>query len=194
MVHLSHPVPIIAFCKKIRHNLYQSSKWSKIKTMINPRQLLLSATATLMVSLGMSLTIASPAFAATIPAGCPGGPAGPKAPGVECPVADTGAGDVCGGKDQGNEPVKTSINIGCKGKGNPILDLSFAIIRFLSNGAGLVIIGSLIYAGIQYSGSRGDAQSTAMAVNRIQSTVFALLLFIFAYAIINYLVPGTFLR
>lgn len=97
----------------------------------------------------------------------------------------------CGG---GENAIKTSIDFGCKGEGNAMLDLAFAIIRFLSNGAGLVIIGSLIWAGIQFTGSRGDPQSSAMAINRIQSTVFALLIFIFAYAIINYLVPGVFLR
>lgn len=101
----------------------------------------------------------------------------------------------CGDPGPNNDKaIVTAINFGCVGKGAAMLDLTFAIIRFLSNGVGLVIIGSLIYAGIQYSGSRGDPQSTAMAVNRIQSTVFALLLFIFAYAIINYLVPGVFLR
>lgn len=97
----------------------------------------------------------------------------------------------CGG---GKNVIKTSIDFGCKGIGNAMLDLTFAIIRFLSNGAGLVIIGSLVWAGLQYTGSRGDPQATALAVNRIQSTFFALLIFIFAYAIINYLVPGTFLR
>lgn len=99
--------------------------------------------------------------------------------------------NVCGG---GENEIRTSIDFGCKGEGNAMLDLAFAIIRFLSNGAGLVIIGSLVWAGIQYTGSRGDPQSSAMAINRIQSTVFALLIFIFAYAIINYLVPGVFLR
>lgn len=98
---------------------------------------------------------------------------------------------VCGG---GENEIKTSVDFGCKGKGNAMLDLAFAIIRFLSNGAGLVIIGSLVWAGIQYSGSRGDPQSSALAINRIQSTVFALFIFIFAYAIINFLVPGVFLR
>lgn len=105
-----------------------------------------------------------------------------------------GAGqDQCGGGGD-NESVEVSINIGCQGKGNAIADMAFAVIRFLSAGVGLVIIGSIIIGGIQYSGSRGDPQATAMAVNRIRSAVFALFIFIFAFAILNYLIPAGFLK
>lgn len=103
----------------------------------------------------------------------------------------------CGHKDSNNDKdqaIATSINIGCKGQGNAIMDLMFAIIRFLSNGAGLVIIGSLVLGGIQYTISRGDPQGTATAINRIRSVMFALLLFIFSYAILNYLIPGQLLK
>lgn len=100
----------------------------------------------------------------------------------------------CGDVSNPDSVIHTSIDFGCVGKGNAMLDLSFAIIRFLSNGAGLIIIGSLVWAGIQYSGSRGDPQATAMAMNRVHSTIFALFIFLFAYAIINFIVPGVFLR
>lgn len=98
----------------------------------------------------------------------------------------------CGAPDQ--SPYEPSIDLGCKGVGNPILDLLFAIIRFLSYGVGLIIVASMVYAGIQYIGSRGDPNSTALAMKRIQANVVALLLFVFAFAIVNYLVPGTFLN
>ena len=103
----------------------------------------------------------------------------------------TKAGDVCG---SGDNKVSTSINIGCKGKGSAAVDMLFAIIRFLSNGVGLVIIGSIVYGGIQYTMSRGDPQSTVLAVNRIRNSLFALLLFLFAYALLNYLIPRGFLQ
>lgn len=106
-------------------------------------------------------------------------------------AAQSSGGDVCG---EGSGGVKTSINIGCAGKGSPLLDALFAIIRFLSNGAGLVLIGSLVYGGIQYSASKGDPQASAAAQNRIKSVFFALILFIFSYAILNYLVPGELLK
>lgn len=98
--------------------------------------------------------------------------------------------DVCG---DGNDATGLSINIGCRGKGNPIADMLFAIIRIASDGVGVVIVGSIVFGGIQYTGSRGDPQSTAMAVNRIRSSVFALLLFIFGYAILNFIIPAGFL-
>jgi hypothetical protein len=97
----------------------------------------------------------------------------------------------CGGtKDR----IYTSINLGCAGKGNATVDLAFAIIRFLSAGVGLVVIASIVYGGIQYTMSRGDPQATAAAVDRIRNSLLALLLFIFAYAIIAYIIPKGFLK
>jgi hypothetical protein len=99
----------------------------------------------------------------------------------------------CGSKDSHTQ-YTPSIDLGCKGRGNAILDLSFAAIRFLSLGIGLVIVASMVYAAIQYIGSRGDPNANAMAIKRIQSNVTALLLFVFAYAIVNYLIPGQLLK
>lgn len=97
----------------------------------------------------------------------------------------------CGGD---STKVYTSINIGCKGVGNSITDMAFAIIRVLSNGVGLIIVGSTVWAGIQYTASRGDPNATAQAIKRIQSNVIALLIFIFGYAILNYVLPAGFLK
>ena len=102
------------------------------------------------------------------------------------------AGNVCGGT--GSSQVTTSIDFGCKGQGNGIIDLVFAIIRFLSDGVGIVVIASIIYAGIQYIISAGDPQKINSAINRIRSSIIALIVFIFAYAILNYLIPGAFLN
>ena len=97
----------------------------------------------------------------------------------------------CGG---GNEAVHTEIDIGCAGKGNPITDAAFAIIRVLSDGVGLVIIASVVYGGIQYSSSGGDPNATSQAIHRIRESLIALLIFIFGYAILNYLIPAGFLH
>ncbi len=151
---------------------------------------------------------------ANIPLGCPGssklGPVIPTAnllcpyspsigstyscPGASCTFQDTKT--VTSGRHYCGDPpgVTTSINIGCEGKGNPILDMLFAFVRFLSAGVALVIVGSMIWAGIQYTSSRGDPQATAKAVSRIQSNVVALLIFIFAYAMLNYVIPGAVLK
>jgi hypothetical protein len=99
----------------------------------------------------------------------------------------------CGSKDSDTQ-YTPSIELGCTGKGNAILDLLFAAIRFLSVGVGLVIVGSIIYASLQYIGSRGDPNANALAIKRIQANVTALLLFIFAFAIVNYIIPGRLLK
>ena len=98
-------------------------------------------------------------------------------------------GYICGEVGSSNE-VRTVINIGCRGQGNPIMDLLFAIIRFLSIGIGVVLVGSLMVAGIQYTTSRGDAGAIAKAKDRVLNVVVALLIYILAYAILNYLIPN----
>lgn len=98
--------------------------------------------------------------------------------------------DVCGG----DPSVAVSIDFGCKGAGNPIIDLTFAIVRFLSIGVGIIVVASLIVAGIQYTSSSGDPQAAAKALKRISNTVAALVLYIFIFAIINWLVPAALLK
>lgn len=103
--------------------------------------------------------------------------------------------DVCGGGGpKGPSAVQTSIDFGCQHKGNGILDLLFAIIRFLSDGVGIIIVLSIIIAGIQYISSSGEPQAVSKAIGRIRSSIIALFVYIFAYAILNYLIPGTFLK
>ncbi len=99
----------------------------------------------------------------------------------------SGTGNRCG---SGSNAVNTSINIGCKGEGNPIMDMLYAVIRFLSAGAGIVVIGSIIIAGLQYIASRGDPQATANAIKRITATAIAFAMYLLAFAILNFLVPG----
>lgn len=107
--------------------------------------------------------------------------------GSTAPASTPASGYYCGG---GTQAVHVSIDLGCQHKGNPILDVLFAIIRLLSDGVGLVVIASLVLAGIQFTSSSGDPQASAKAVKRIQGNVIALLIFFFAYAILNYVVPG----
>jgi len=112
------------------------------------------------------------------------------------PIATQGGGATttpyyCGDKSYG---AYTSIDLGCEHHGNPIMALTFAIVKFLSDGVGLVVIASLIVGGIQFTASRGDPQATATAIRRIRSNVGAFLLFIFAYVILNYIVPGAILK
>ena len=105
------------------------------------------------------------------------------------PGNPNGAPKCCG---EGGNAVETSIDLGCTGKGNPILDMLFAAIRFLSAGVGVVVVFSTILAGIQYTTSRDNPESTQKAKGRLVSNVIALVVFVFAYSIMNFLVPGGF--
>ena len=111
----------------------------------------------------------------------------------ETPPSTGTDGRQCG---KGSKKVVIGFNIGCKGDSypgeqlNPIVDMLFALFRFLSVGVGIVVIGSIIVAGIQYAMSRGNPQATQAAIKRIASSVGALILYIFIFAIANYLIPG----
>ncbi len=63
-------------------------------------------------------------------------------------------------------------------------------INFLSAVAVLAITFSLIWAGYQYMTARANAGIVTAAKNRIIMTLVALLLYIFMYAILNWLIPG----
>lgn len=96
---------------------------------------------------------------------------------------------------KGPNAVKTRINFGCLGNSaktniSPVEDLMYAVIRFLSYGVGIVLIGSMIWAGIQYSTSEGNPEATQSAKNRIRDAVIGLFVYLFAFALVQYLVPG----
>jgi hypothetical protein len=64
------------------------------------------------------------------------------------------------------------------------------ILRLLSGAVGLVIVLILVIAGIQYITATGDPALIKRAKERIINAMTALVLFVLAYAIINFLVPG----
>lgn len=63
-------------------------------------------------------------------------------------------------------------------------------INFLSAAAGLAIVASMMIAGYQYMTARDNPGAVQAARTRIAWSVVALVLFIFMYAILNFLVPG----
>lgn len=93
-----------------------------------------------------------------------------------------------------NPKIYTTLNLGCKKKGNPILDLLFAVIRFLVVGATLVITASIVVAGLQYISAESNPEKITKAKKRILSSLTALFMLIFGYAILNYLIPITVLK
>ncbi len=92
---------------------------------------------------------------------------------------------------KGDSQVKTKIDLGCNGAHkNPIIDLAFALIRFLSFGVGVIVVASIVYAGVMYTMAEGNPEKSAQAKSRIQNSLVALMLYLFIFAIVQYLVPG----
>ncbi len=63
-------------------------------------------------------------------------------------------------------------------------------IQFLSALAGMAIVGSMMMAGYQYMTARDNSGQVEAAKKRILWALIALGLFIFMFAILNWLVPG----
>lgn len=105
---------------------------------------------------------------------------------IDIPKAET---YYCGGPAE-DQKVYTSINIGCRGRGNAIIDMVLSFTRFLSAGAGIVCVASMIVGAIQFTASGGNPKATSDAVKRMASSAGALVFFLFIYAILNWIVPG----
>ena len=71
-----------------------------------------------------------------------------------------------------------------------IIDIVVTVINFLSAFAGIAIIASLMIAGFIYMTAQDDPGKVQKAKSRIVQTLIALVLFIFMYALLNFLVPG----
>lgn len=113
-------------------------------------------------------------------------------PTFKASTQEPGAGQyVCG---EGADAVHVSINFGCQGKGSALTDATFAIIRVLSAGVGLIIITSIVVAGIQYTSSRGDPGQTSRAIGRIRSSLVAFLIYIFTAAMLDFVIPAGFFK
>lgn len=63
-------------------------------------------------------------------------------------------------------------------------------INILSAVVGIVVTGTIIMGGIQYSTSGGDPSKIQAAKKRVFNGIFALIAFIFSYAFLQYIVPG----
>lgn len=68
----------------------------------------------------------------------------------------------------------------------PVIDIA----NFMSFGVGIVIVGLIIVGGIQYATSGGVPQRIQAARKRITNALVALFLFIFMWAILQWLIPG----
>ena len=107
------------------------------------------------------------------------------------PDGGTGGGS-SGDTAQGCSNVKTSL-VDCEdgsGTGGPIVRMLVQLINFLAVGVGIAVAGGITWGGFVYSQANGNSSKTQEGVSIITNSVIGLLLFIFMYAIINWLVPG----
>lgn len=87
--------------------------------------------------------------------------------------------------------VKTTfIKCDTSSKHGAIGGMLIWFINLLSIGIGIVAVGGIIWGAILYVTSNGDASKTKQGVAVITNTVIGLLLYVFAYAFMNFLIPG----
>lgn len=114
-----------------------------------------------------------------------GGTAGPDSSPFEKEVPNSG-----GSTSPSCGDLKTSI-IDCDGDGgNPVVNLLLEIVNFLAVGVGIAVVGGIVWGGMLYASSNGDSSKTKQGITAIVNSVIGLLLFMFTYALINFLVPG----
>lgn len=77
---------------------------------------------------------------------------------------------------------------------NPILIFAARMITFLSAGIGIILTIILIIAGIRYSLARGNPQEAAASKAMIEKVVISIFMYLFAFALINWLIPGGLLN
>jgi len=69
-------------------------------------------------------------------------------------------------------------------------DLITMIFRVLAGIVGIAVVGGITWGGMLYASSNGNASKAQQGITVIVNAVIGLLLFIFMFAITNFLVPG----
>lgn len=95
-----------------------------------------------------------------------------------------GAADPC--KDLDTSVIKCDTQ-----GGNPIMSLVMQVTNFLSIGVGILVVGGIVWGSLLYTTSNGEPGKAQQGITVIVNAVLGLILFIFAYAIIDYLTPGS---
>lgn len=71
-----------------------------------------------------------------------------------------------------------------------IIKMIVIITNIMSAIVGVVIVISIIWAGIQYSMAKSDPNAVAQARSRVANAILALFLYIFMFAFLQWVVPG----
>lgn len=74
--------------------------------------------------------------------------------------------------------------------GGSVYSVLLTIINFLSIGVGIAVVGGIVWGSMRYIASNGNPGEAEAGTKIIIAAIVGLLLFIFLYAIVNFLVPG----
>lgn len=114
-----------------------------------------------------------------------GGTAGPNSTPFEAETPNSGGTDVGGCND-----IQTSLIRCDSSKENPLVGMLLQIINFLAVGVGIAVVGGIAWGGMLYASSNGDSSKAKQGITTIVNAIIGLFLFMFIYALVNYLVPG----
>lgn len=64
------------------------------------------------------------------------------------------------------------------------------VINILTVGVGILAVGAIVYAGFLYATARDDSGQVKKSIEIITNTVIGLLIYVFMFAILNFLIPG----
>ena len=101
--------------------------------------------------------------------------------------------------DDGSPGVRISISVGGTNcvpvnsnttETNPIVVYALAILNVLSGLVGLAVVGGLVWGGILYMSARADSGQIEKAKMVMFNSVVGLVLFVFMYAILQFIIPG----
>ncbi|NCU30610.1 hypothetical protein EOL73_02300 [Candidatus Saccharibacteria bacterium] len=75
---------------------------------------------------------------------------------------------------------------------NPIQEVFLTIIKNLFLGVGIVCLIGVIFGGIVYSSAGGDSSKTKKGITYVVNSVIGLIIFIGAYTLLSFMVPGDY--
>lgn len=139
------------------------------------------------------LLFAAPVLAAT--AGTPCNPPGSVDGGLTCSACSSqgcawvSEGDLCKNTIGDKGKVSQSKVSKCLNQSPLVHDIQ-NIVNFLSAAVGVVVIAVIIVGGIQYSMAGDNANALGAAKRRITNGLIALFAFLFAWAFLQWLIPG----
>ena len=94
--------------------------------------------------------------------------------------------------DSDGQTIETSVldcPSGKDGKGI-IWQLLEIAVNFLAAGVGIAVVAGIVFGAITYATAADNAEQAKKGIKFVTNSVVALLLFVFMYAIINFLIPG----